>query len=166
MSESRHLLLGKWAIAEVPHRGWACVGDYDLGPDPDGMMVCEMCERQDIRYVHVMEHPDYPDHLEVGCICSGNMGNNYRAPVERERRMKRAAKLRSDYLALQWRTSQKGNPYLKVRSGAHAVVFPKRNKWSAKVEFDGHVIWAEGLYASARDAEAACINRLVDLIVH
>lgn len=49
---------GKWSMPGVPHKGWTCIDIEDLGA-PDA--VCEMCERQDIRYVHAMEHPDYPE---------------------------------------------------------------------------------------------------------
>src|SRR4051794_39614902 len=61
---------GKWSQPGVPHRGWSCVDIEDLGA-PD--LVCEMCERQEIRSVHHMEHPDYPGSLRCGCICAGHM---------------------------------------------------------------------------------------------
>jgi len=40
---------GKWSQAGVPHRGWTCVDIDDLG-EPSA--TCEMCETQEIRYVH------------------------------------------------------------------------------------------------------------------
>jgi hypothetical protein len=48
---------GKWAQPGVPHKGWRCVDIEDLG-EPSA--TCEMCEAQEIRYVHHMEHPSYP----------------------------------------------------------------------------------------------------------
>jgi len=49
---------GKWSMPGFPHSGWTCIDIENLGA-PDA--ICEMCERQDIRYVHAMEHPDYPE---------------------------------------------------------------------------------------------------------
>jgi len=62
-----HTQRGKWSEATVPHKGWSCVGVDDL---EEPSQVCEMCESVDIRYVHYMEHPDYPATLAVGCVCA------------------------------------------------------------------------------------------------
>ena len=68
---------GKWTQPGVPHKGWVCVDIEDLG-SPDH--VCEMREVQDVRYVHLMTHPDYAGKLRVGCICAGHMeGDSSRA---------------------------------------------------------------------------------------
>jgi hypothetical protein len=40
---------GKWIEPGVPHKGWVCVAITDL-EEVDA--VCEMCEVQEIRYVH------------------------------------------------------------------------------------------------------------------
>ncbi|MQT13074.1 hypothetical protein [Segnochrobactrum spirostomi] len=64
---------GKWSMPGVPHKGWTCIDIEDLGA-PDA--VCEMCERQDIRYVPAMQHADYPEILHCGCICAGHMEAN------------------------------------------------------------------------------------------
>lgn len=57
----------------MPKSGWECTGMTDLG-DPSA--ICEMCEVQEIRYVHSMEHKEWPTTLECGCICAGNMEAN------------------------------------------------------------------------------------------
>ena len=44
---------GKWNQSRVPHKGWSCVGFEDLG---EPSTICEMCEHQEIRYVHTMRH--------------------------------------------------------------------------------------------------------------
>ena len=59
----------KWSVLGVPHRGWTCIEIEDLGA-PDA--VCEMCERQDNRYTHAMQHPDCPEKLHCGCASSGS----------------------------------------------------------------------------------------------
>lgn len=71
--------LGKWSVPGVPHRGWNCIDIEDLG-SPEA--ACEMCKRKEIKCVHVMRHPDYPETLNCGCICAGHMEED----VERARR--------------------------------------------------------------------------------
>ena len=78
MSEARHTNRGKWSQTGVPHRGWACVGIEDL---EEPAQFCEMCESVEIRYVHLMEHPDYPETLGVGCICAEHMEEDYVNPA-------------------------------------------------------------------------------------
>src|SRR5262249_44444099 len=77
---------GKWRQPGVPHRGWECTGIEDLGACA---ITCEMCEVQLIRYVHEMRHPDYPDALNVGCICAGHMEEDLVGAREREEDFKK-----------------------------------------------------------------------------
>jgi hypothetical protein len=51
---------GKWSQVGVPHKGWRCIDVEDLG-SPN--QVCQMCESREIRFVHRMEHDDYPEIL-------------------------------------------------------------------------------------------------------
>lgn len=44
---------GKWSQPNVPHKGWVCETVENSG---SGGPMCEMCEAQEIRYVHVMSH--------------------------------------------------------------------------------------------------------------
>ncbi|GHV31592.1 hypothetical protein AGMMS4952_20620 [Spirochaetia bacterium] len=60
---------GKWSDKGVPHKGWKCIDIEDLG---EPSLTCEMCESQEIRYVHYMKHPGYKDILKVGCDFSIN----------------------------------------------------------------------------------------------
>ncbi len=64
---------GKWSDAGLPHKSWTNTYIEDLG-SPD--QTCEMCEKEQIRYVHYMSHLDYPDELQCGCICAGKMEEN------------------------------------------------------------------------------------------
>jgi hypothetical protein len=56
---------GKWSQSRVPHKGWRSVDIDDRGASGD---ICQMCESQAIRFVHFMEHDDYPAILEVVCV--------------------------------------------------------------------------------------------------
>ena len=54
---------GKWRDPGVPHRGWTHHGCEDTG---ELSTTCEMCEKETIRHVHFVTHPDYPTELRVG----------------------------------------------------------------------------------------------------
>ena len=110
---------GKWREASVPHKGWTCAGIGDRG---DSSSVCEMCERQAIRYVHCMRHPDYAGELGVGCVCAGRMEEDYEGAKRREGALKNAAGRRRRWLARPWNTSRNGNSYVNV-DGYNVVVF-------------------------------------------
>ena len=96
---------GKWTQPGVPHKGWVCVDIEDLG-SPDH--ICEMCEIQDVRYVHVMEHANYAETLRVGCICAGHMEENLVG-----------ARLREDAWPDQWR-ARGPKPPARCPSGSQA----------------------------------------------
>ena len=117
---------GKWAQAGVPHRGWRCVNVEDLG---EPATVCGMCERMEIRYVHYMEHPAYPETLGCGCVCAGHMEENYQGAKRRETILRNAASRRARWLSRGWRESAKGNDYLNT-DGYNVVVFPQGSGWS------------------------------------
>lgn len=72
----------------MPHKGWVCLDVEDLGDRRD---VCEMCEAVLIRFVHFMQHPEYPEMLRCGCICAGNMEQDLEAAQGREKLAKRRA---------------------------------------------------------------------------
>jgi hypothetical protein len=107
---------GKWTHLGVPHKGWTCVDIEDLS-SPDH--VCEMCETQDARYVHTMEHPDYADALRVGCVCAGHMEEDLLGARKREDAFKASRSRRARWLTREWRTSRAGNEYLNT-DGEHA----------------------------------------------
>jgi hypothetical protein len=124
-------MTGKWDCPDVPHSGWSCVGVEDLG---EPIAVCEMCETKEIRYVHTMEHADYPDTLACGCICAGHMELNLDRAHAREATMKAAARRRATWLHRKgWRRSHAGNPMIRA-NGYVVVIFPKEGGWGGLVE--------------------------------
>lgn len=121
--------LGKWSHPGVPHKGWRCVDIEDLG-GPSA--TCEMCETQEIRYVHHMEHPSYPQTLGCGCVCAGHMEDDYEGARKREKTMRNAGARRRRWLTRSWRTSHKGNPFLNTE-GYNIVVYPTDWGWGFRV---------------------------------
>jgi hypothetical protein len=124
---------GKWCQPGVPHKGWTCVDVEDLGPDEADHATCEMCEVMQIRYVHMMTHPDYPfEPLGCGCICAGHMEGDYTAARQREHQFKLRQARRSRWLTRRWRYSRHGNEFLNT-DGFNVVVYQQGNTWSARV---------------------------------
>ncbi len=112
---------GKWSKEGVPHKGWVCFDIEDLG---DPLQTCEMCEVQTIRYVHYMEHSDYDENLEVGCVCAGHMEEDYEQAKAREQKLKNAVQRRKNWLKRKWKISDKGNDYININS-LNIVIFNK-----------------------------------------
>ena len=112
--------LGKWSKIGVPHKGWMCEDVEDLGEPSD---ICEMCEFQIIRYVHVMSHSKYSTTLRVGRICAGHMEGDICAAKSRESKIKNESARRANWLKLKgWKTSKRGNPYIN-KDGFNVVVY-------------------------------------------
>ncbi len=120
---------GKWSQSGVPHRGWRCVDIEDLG---EPQVQCEMCESQTIRFIHHMEHPNYSEVLEVGCICAGHMEGDISAARIRETSMKNRAGRRKRWLTRKWRISAKGNPWLRA-DGYRITVYERGGGWAATI---------------------------------
>ncbi|MGI2166212.1 hypothetical protein ACRN9L_09545 [Shewanella oncorhynchi] len=120
---------GKWSESGVPHKGWTCVHIEDL-EEPD--ITCEMCESQNVRYVHHMQHLNYPIILKVGCVCAGHLEGNLSAASNRERVARNWASRKKRWLTRKWKLSYKGNPRLNIE-GFWVTVYNKEDKWGATV---------------------------------
>ena len=75
-----------------------------------------MCDSAEIRYAYIMEHPDYPGSLQVGCVCAENMEEDYKRPREREKRLGNSARGRPAWPSRKWRTSRQGNLYINTQA--------------------------------------------------
>lgn len=118
---------GKWAEKGVPHRGWRCVEIEDLG-EPSA--TCGMCEAQRIRFVHHMEHDDYPGTLPCGCVCAGHMEQDLARAEARDRAMRSRTSKRARWLTRQWKVSQRGNAWIEA-DGYRVTIFPRGTRWAA-----------------------------------
>ena len=81
-----------------------------------------MCESIEIRFVHLMEHSDYPEVLGVGCICAEHMDQDYIGPSLREKKLRSKAQRRKTWANRNWHNSAKGNFYLNTE-GFNLTVF-------------------------------------------
>jgi hypothetical protein len=155
---------GKWSEAGVPHKGWVCVDIEDLG-EPD--ITCEMCETTQIRYVHYMEHADYPDALQVGCICAGHMQQDLAAARAREASMKSRASKRKRWLSRTWRMSAKGNPTVKA-DGYRVTVYARGAGFGATIAplDNSPVIHARKNYPTEEQAKLAAFDHITRLLAN
>lgn len=153
---------GKWSRAGVPHRGWHCVEIEDRG-SPD--LQCEMCESQQIRYIHHMQHASYPAVLAVGCICAGNMEGSVYLAQEREASMKSRAGKRSRWVGRTWKTSKKGYPYL-TADGYRVTVYPRGAQWAATIAAVGskQVHHSQRGFPTIQQAKLAAFDHITRLL--
>lgn len=127
--------MARWAQAGIPHKGWSCSTVIDLGEgasDDDFLELCQMCQKERIRYVHVMDHPEYDGELRVGCICAGKMSEDRVGAKAREKVLRNKAARRKKWLSRKWRTSAAGNSYLNL-DGMNIGVFRKNGRWSVRI---------------------------------
>ena len=78
----------------APLENWNCREVVD-GETAD--FICELCSCQKVRYIHVMEHPEYNGELNVGCICAGYMEGDLIAARERDDAARRKSSRRANF---------------------------------------------------------------------
>jgi hypothetical protein len=155
-------LRGKWSQAGVPHKGWRCVDVDDRG---EANQICDMCESQPVRFVHHMEHDDYPDILKVGCVCAGHMEENLEGAQRRDKAMASRAGKRARWLQRQWRVSAKGNEWLRA-DGYRVVVYRKGNQWAATIaaEDDDFVHHGRRTFPTSNEVKLAAFDFISRLL--
>jgi hypothetical protein len=85
-----------WNKQSIPHKGWMNIGYEDLD---EAVHVCDMCGKEEIRYVHTMYHSQVDDYFRVGCICAEKMTNDYTIPKLQLKAMKK----KTSWINLNWR---------------------------------------------------------------
>ncbi|MFZ5733644.1 MAG: hypothetical protein ACOY4O_12975 [Pseudomonadota bacterium] len=155
-------MTGKWSQAGVPQRGWVCDGVEDLGA-PDA--VCQMCEVQDIRYVHTMSHPNYDTSLEVGCVCAEHMEEDYVRPRLREQALKSAASRKKRWLSRRWFVSTQGNAFVNTAGFNVTITKNADNSWGGRIleRATGRSVNARRKYETQDLAKLAAFDGMIFL---
>ncbi len=148
---------GKWTWPGVPHKGWFC---FDIDDLEDDTMICEMCEKQTIRWVHHMRHEGYPDVLLCGCVCAGNMEEDYEGAKKRETEYKNLMGRKRTFVNRNWRWSRKGNEFLSI-DGYIITIFGDDSNWKASVKraYTGEVKFSK-VYNSNSEAKLAAFDAI------
>lgn len=134
-------MTGLWAKPGVPHKGWLCVDVYDVlangaSAEEADYPTCEMCGKEKIRYVHVVEHNNFPRRLSVGCVCAEKLSGDCVNPRRQEAKLKRKASRKGKWLTRKWSSSKAGNEYIKT-DGHYLVVFPdnyRSGMWKYRID--------------------------------
>jgi hypothetical protein len=97
---------------DVPHKGWKPTDVIDLHDDEGrefgNYEDCEFCGHEQIRFVHLLGHAEYPKTIRVGCICACLLTNDYKNPKERERKLKNRANRKAKFLSRKWKPNRYG----------------------------------------------------------
>lgn len=138
-----------WNQEGIPHKGWTCRDMEDLGADIEHLDAdsrrdyyeqCEMCKNEGIRYVHIMEHSNYPDTLRVGQQCAEKMENEY-SPKKRETVLRNKTNRRLNFLKKEWIINAKGNHLLRYKG--QNITIMKKPSGIYGVVYDGIFIWED-----------------------
>lgn len=156
---------GKWLRADVPHSGWE-FGDLEVLPSGT-TETCEMCEREQIRYVQSMTHGAYPDTLRCGQICAGRMADDPETAKARERLMLGAAKRRDRRAAKGWTQTGEDSEMLSAKGFLVWVRRDEqdRSRWIGHVTemSRGRAVSTDAHLRSLDEVKAATLDILMDL---
>lgn len=123
---------GNWTDPNVPNSGWVCTTIMDTG---QVLELCAMCQKEHIRYVHTMYHPDTGMTLDVGCVCAGKMSGLPMEAKIREGHLKKMSSRRKNWLTHSgWKRNRKGNDQIKTKENYFIVVFKKQNGWGMSIK--------------------------------
>lgn len=110
---------------DFPHRGWNYNGMHDYGI---ANHTCEYCNKQEVRYVHTVSHPNWPSMLEVGCVCCEKMIGTEEAREWESEEHKRARR-KKNFLEGEWLTTQYGGLMRKYK-WCRVTVARKQGEWA------------------------------------
>lgn len=150
---------GKWGRSDFPHTGWTAERtEYRSA-------VCEMCERQHIRYVHVMRHPEVATPLACGNVCASRMSEDPEGTDHRETTLRADRKRHNQFFNGAW--IRKGRSAEETRTSGYLVSvyysdFEDHEGWRASVEKAADRSYLGPFRTSDEAKQAAwdCVNRL------
>jgi hypothetical protein len=149
-----------WNTPGVPHKGWHMVDVIDVRADGQPVHEtdyesCTMCGNERIRYVHILEHPDFEGQMRTGIVCAEKMTNDYITHHQLERELRNRASRRLNWIKKDWRVSRNGNRTLIV-DGNRITIF--RDFHSGKYKLYVKNIIGKKLFASLEEAKKAAFD--------
>ena len=82
-----------------------------------------------------MEHPNFPEPIEVGCECAEQLTEDYANPQSRERDLKNRSSRRSKFPELKrWKMSPKGNLWINYED--HHIIVIRAPKGECMLRID------------------------------
>ncbi len=160
---------GNWQIDnyKIPKDDkWICI-EIKKVEDPQ---VCDMCEKEHVKNLHVMRHDKYPNLMEVGCIFAGQMTDDAWVVMmhnpELKSNMKFRKKRRNNFPNRTWKKSKKnGNLFIKLRmspSEKSRVIITNKLKeeysFIAKHGDNTNVFLCKEFYNTEKEAQLASFD--------
>lgn len=102
---------------------------------------CEMCGNEKIRYVHIMEHPEFLGELRVGCKCACHMTDDYESPQARERELRNRVQRKKNFMKREWRQVIKTGNYTLKYKGEYITIMRSKYGPGWGVIFAGEYCW-------------------------
>jgi len=141
-----------------PKSGWQFVRLFDAcsfdPAAPEYRCEAPSCNRK-LRWVHVLEHPDWDEQINVGCCCAAKLSSTYDAAGV-ELKAKKAHDALTRFLNPdRWRESAKGNQTREVR-GTRVTIYLATCGYN--YVFDGK--HGHGRYSSEAEAMTAAFHKL------
>lgn len=122
---------GKWLRDEVPKIGWTLAG-LDV-VEGDDLETCEMCEREQIRYVQLMHHEGWAEDLRCGCVCAGWMTGDDAGAQRRDAWMHSVMGRRGRWLTRRWNQITDGWTILKTNKMRISLMRDDQGLWGGDV---------------------------------
>lgn len=132
-----------------PDREWEYLGCEDRRIPNN---LCQYCGKQHVRYVHILKHQDWPDTIETGCVCAGQLGLEEEA-INGERRAKQHKTRLKRFIETGWSTTKNRNPYKTYRNVRVAICGSGRY---FKIAIDGSM--GVKVFRSQQDAMTHAFN--------
>lgn len=68
-----------------------------------------------IRYVHILQHPNFNGELRVGCVCAERMTDDYINPQKTERELKNRLNRKKNFMRREWQERNQGKYVLRYK---------------------------------------------------
>lgn len=112
----------QWTEKGIPHKDWICSEVYDL---EEACHTCEMCSKEEIRYVHVMYHNPTGLTKQVGCVCAAAMAlESVGEAKDREQTYKNMFKRRETFMK-RWEVDAYGRAKVKTKDKEYYTLYPQ-----------------------------------------
>ena len=144
-----------------PHKGWVWQGveDSALHCSSEDYPSCVFCDQRKIRYVHRLEHPAYPEPIDVGCVCAEILTKDYVNPQVHEKRLRSVAARRDKFPdSKRWEKGTTGLEWITLDM-TRIGVFPVKGG-GYKIKLDNR--WGRLVFPDLREAKL----RAFDVVQH
>ena len=145
----------------APLENWNCREVVD-GETAD--FICELCSCQKVRYIPVMEHPEYNGELNVGCICAGSLEGDLIAARERDDAARRKSSRRANFRKKKWEEQGEnrwGAKYKRRSVVIEREVFRGRDFYKIQIDTDCYQWWKNRRIETLEDAKLV-VFELID----